>query len=234
VSETTEARTAPPGDSDGYKRGPGRPADPGIIERRRRELVEAAYRVFARKGYAATGVADIVEELGVGRGTFYRYFDNKRDILLSALDYGLDRMAAAMFDSDQVGVLAVLHKGTTADDLLDYVRGALDRLYSTLADDPGLARVVLFELSGVDDELTQRLLGLNDIAAKTLEVALVRGVELGLVIPDLDTEMAARLMNTAIFPGVVEALRGELTPDRRRRFVDTAVHLMGSGLLTHS
>jgi AcrR family transcriptional regulator len=233
VSDTTDATVPPPGDADGVKRGPGRPADPGIIERRRRELVEAAYRVFARKGYAATGVADIVEELGVGRGTFYRYFDNKRDILLSALDYGADRMISAMSDGD-VGVPALIRAGATAENLLDYARGVLDRLYTILEREPGLARVVLFELSGVDDELTQRLLSLNDLAAKSVEVALRRGVELGLVRPDLDAEMAARLINTAIFPGVVESLRGELTPPRRRRFVDTAVRMMRSGVFVHA
>lgn len=232
MSDTTEALPSP-GSSAGGKRGPGRPADPGIVERRRRELVEAAYRVFARKGYAATGVADIVTELGVGRGTFYRYFDNKRDILLSALDFGLDRMMSAIVDADEVGVLDVMRHDSTVEDLITYARGALNRLYSILENDPGLARVVLFELSGVDDELTQRLMGLNDLAAKTLEVALARGVELGLVLPELDTEIAARLMNTAVFPGVVESLRGELTAERRQRFVDTAVHIMRYGILVH-
>jgi AcrR family transcriptional regulator len=217
--------------TEGVRRGPGRPPEPGIVERRRRELVEAAYRVFARKGYAATGVADIVAELGVGRGTFYRYFDNKRDILVSVLDYGLDRMMAAVFGPDGDGMVAVMDGWFDVEELFEYAQGALERLYLLLSEDPGLARVVAFELTGVDDELTQRLFGLTDVAAKVTEGVLLRGVERGVVRPDLDTEMVARLMNMGVMPAIVESVRGRLTPETTRRYVDTAVQLMRTGVL---
>ncbi|NUS43571.1 MAG: TetR/AcrR family transcriptional regulator [Mycobacteriaceae bacterium] len=212
------------------KRGPGRPPEPGIIERRRRELVEAAYTVFARKGYAATGVADIVAELGVGRGTFYRYFDNKRDILVSVLDFGLDRMMTAVFEQDTVGFVAATDGSADVEDLLDYLRGSLERMYTIMGDDPGLARVVAFELTGVDDELTQRLFGLTDLGAKSIQGLLLRGVELGLIRDDLDTETVARIMTAAFMPALVESIRGELTPDKTRRYVDASMALLRTGV----
>ncbi|GBD13073.1 putative HTH-type transcriptional regulator YvdT [bacterium HR24] len=45
---------------------------------RRRSLLAAARRVFARKGYEAATVAEIVAEAGVAQGTFYLYFPSKR------------------------------------------------------------------------------------------------------------------------------------------------------------
>jgi len=48
---------------------------------RRMELIEAAERLFAKKGYEDTAVSDIVKEIKVGQGTFYHYFRSKEDIL---------------------------------------------------------------------------------------------------------------------------------------------------------
>lgn len=50
-------------------------------EERRQELIEAAGRLFARKGYEETAVSDIVREIKVGQGTFYHYFRSKEEIL---------------------------------------------------------------------------------------------------------------------------------------------------------
>ena len=46
-------------------------------EQRKAELIEAARRVFRRKGYAAASVSDIVREAGVSQGTCYFYFKDK-------------------------------------------------------------------------------------------------------------------------------------------------------------
>lgn len=46
-----------------------------------RDLLDAAARVFASVGYDAANVDQIVTEAGVARGTFYRYFDDKLQVL---------------------------------------------------------------------------------------------------------------------------------------------------------
>lgn len=51
---------------------------------RRRDLMNAAVKVFQAKGIRATTVADITEAAGVAKGTFYLYFES-RDHLLGAL-----------------------------------------------------------------------------------------------------------------------------------------------------
>jgi TetR/AcrR family fatty acid metabolism transcriptional regulator len=48
---------------------------------RRRELLDAAVRVFARKGYRAARVGDIAEEAGVAHGLLYHYFRSKDEVL---------------------------------------------------------------------------------------------------------------------------------------------------------
>ena len=48
---------------------------------RRRELLDAAVRVFARKGFHASRVGDIAKEAGVAHGLLYHYFRSKEQVL---------------------------------------------------------------------------------------------------------------------------------------------------------
>jgi len=56
-------------------------------EQRRKELVDAAGRVFMEKGYAAATVSDITREAGTAHGTFYVYFDGKEDVFDAVADH---------------------------------------------------------------------------------------------------------------------------------------------------
>ncbi len=53
---------------------------------RRRELVDAAERLFLRKGYERTAVSDVVRSIRVAQGTFYYYFDSKAAVLEAVLE----------------------------------------------------------------------------------------------------------------------------------------------------
>ena len=55
-------------------------------EKRREEVIQVAAEVFARKGYRAANVTDIVQRAGIGRGTFYLYFDSKQDVFLELIE----------------------------------------------------------------------------------------------------------------------------------------------------
>ena len=57
-------------------------------EERRRQIVEAATRLFAEKGYHPTSVADVVDAVGVGKGVFYWYFASKEELLAEILRAG--------------------------------------------------------------------------------------------------------------------------------------------------
>jgi TetR/AcrR family fatty acid metabolism transcriptional regulator len=53
---------------------------------KRRRILQAAVKVFARKGYFAARVSDIAQRAGVADGTIYLYFRGKEDILVSLFD----------------------------------------------------------------------------------------------------------------------------------------------------
>jgi AcrR family transcriptional regulator len=50
-------------------------------EEKRRLILDAAVRTFARKGYHATRVGDIAEDAGVAYSLVYHYFASKEDLL---------------------------------------------------------------------------------------------------------------------------------------------------------
>lgn len=54
-------------------------------EERRRQILDAAIKVFARSGYRGAGTADIAAEAGIGEPTIYRYFADKHDLYLAAV-----------------------------------------------------------------------------------------------------------------------------------------------------
>lgn len=55
-------------------------------DERLNELLDAGQQLFFQKGYEQTSVNDIIEKVGVAKGTFYHYFDSKDDLLDKILD----------------------------------------------------------------------------------------------------------------------------------------------------
>jgi TetR/AcrR family transcriptional regulator, fatty acid metabolism regulator protein len=54
-----------------------------------KSILDAAVRVFARKGFYQARVSEIAREAGVADGTIYLYFQNKDDILISLFEEGM-------------------------------------------------------------------------------------------------------------------------------------------------
>lgn len=55
--------------------------DRSTVADRRRDILDAAVRVFARKGFHAARVGDIAAEAGVAHGLLYHYFESKDQVL---------------------------------------------------------------------------------------------------------------------------------------------------------
>ncbi len=55
-------------------------------EQKRQEIIKAAIRVFSQKGYHQTKIVDITSSLKISTGTFYLYYQNKRDLFIEVID----------------------------------------------------------------------------------------------------------------------------------------------------
>ena len=110
-----------------------------LVTRSQRErLIAAVVRVAAAKGYESTSVADILEEAGVGRESFYELFEDKKDCLLAAREILVDDLEAtvrARYDEPGPWV--------------ERVRNGLGAMLQWFAVDPAAARVVMVEIAAV-------------------------------------------------------------------------------------
>lgn len=69
---------------------PTRPALRERYERRRREVIATAARLFAERGYQATSMSDLTEATGLAAGGLYHYIESKDQLLFSICDELLD------------------------------------------------------------------------------------------------------------------------------------------------
>jgi AcrR family transcriptional regulator len=119
---------------------------PEVIARSQRErLLDAAIRVVAGKGYAATTVADLTKEAGISRTTFYEMFDDKEACFLAAYDAAVD---------------ALVRRITTVYEAEEEwprrARAGLEALLAALAEEPELARLALVGVSAAGPAAQRR------------------------------------------------------------------------------
>lgn len=114
-------------------------------ESRRQLILEAMVRVVGRKGYKLTSVADVIEEAGASRTTFYKHFEDKHECFLAAYDMVVERVL------DEVVANCNGEKSW-----LERVRTGLATIVDLFALDPELARTAIVEVAAAGAEARQR------------------------------------------------------------------------------
>jgi AcrR family transcriptional regulator len=107
-----------------------------ITESRRRVILEAMVQVVGTKGYTATSVADVVEEAGASRTTFYKHFEDKHSCFLAAYEVAVERVVGevvAVCDAERPW--------------RERVRCGLSTIVELFAREPALARTVVVEVA---------------------------------------------------------------------------------------
>jgi AcrR family transcriptional regulator len=121
-------------------RQPGRPKDLSLTKRRKEEILEAAARIFAREGYPNTDLQVIASELGVAKGTLYRYFPSKQELFLASVDRGMQTLTNQVKESM-----------SDIEDPLDKIRIATKTYFSFFDDHPELIELIAQERAEFKD-----------------------------------------------------------------------------------
>lgn len=188
-------------------------------EKRREEILEVAEKIFAEKGYHATGIADIAAALGLGHGTFYRYFKNKHDIALAVFDRLLGR----------VGQITSTEDPTSATSLEAYraqARRLVDRWLSLVEEHPHLMRFLHEQTVTVDPT---RLGTMVELVVEYTTRFLENGKERGFLRETLDVRATSELIVALILDGTRRAL-SDADPSVTRRRVEAGIALMFDGI----
>jgi TetR/AcrR family transcriptional regulator, fatty acid metabolism regulator protein len=155
------------------------------VEDKRRQLLDAAVRVFARKGYHASRVGDIAEEAGVAHGLLYHYFKSK------------DQVLEAVFHENwtvlQARIASVEETDEPAADQLRHISAIVLRTWLHL---PDVVRVVIREF-GRSPELAERI---GELAQPidVIQRVIARGIETGEFRKDIDPRVAATVVYGSI------------------------------------
>jgi len=104
-------------------------------EERRSELIACARELFYSKGYESTSVRDIVDKIGVAKGTFYYYFDSKLAVLEAMVDELISHSVALLHEIVADETLPVLEKWVQA--LQVVVAWKTERKADLVLDKPG-------------------------------------------------------------------------------------------------
>ena len=143
----------------------------GKAERRQQILLNARDD-FAKHGYHAAKIDDIVAAAGVARGTFYLYFEDKRAIFEEIVDRTIARVGMAIVRVDP-------HDGVRS--VADQVRENIRRIVRILLEDRATTKILLTDALGVDPAFDRKLLSFYDEMSSLLEDSLRDGQELGVV-----------------------------------------------------
>ncbi|MGW0699987.1 TetR/AcrR family transcriptional regulator [Streptomyces sp. NPDC002867] len=69
------------------------------LDARRRQILDGAARCFARNGFHATSMQDILREAGLSAGAVYRYFRSKEELIEAIADEAFGGIRAAFDDA---------------------------------------------------------------------------------------------------------------------------------------
>jgi AcrR family transcriptional regulator len=187
-----------------------RPQARGVATRRR--VLQAAELLFARGGYEATGMADVAERAGVGVGTLYHHFPDKRALLLALIDDWGDReLAHARTRHDVDRFLSENARAAFGEDL----RNSYERLRRE-----GGFYLILLELAERDSDVRQRLLRINQLADERLRELLALGQKRGVIRAEIDPLAAAVLVRRSIASAATEVFVHRMTDPAPERVLE--------------
>lgn len=187
-------------------------------DRRREQILDAAARVFAEKGYHEAGIADIAADLGIGHGTFYRYFANKKEIVNQAVDWAVRQITET-----------VLAEDPAASGSLTEHRAQIERVYLrlfTLQDrHPHLIRF-LYRQATDPAKLGMALDGFVGHASRLIE----NGMAKGFLRPDIDVDVAGQALVAVMFDVMRRSATTPMSAEMRQRWMSTGTRMMLEGL----
>lgn len=197
-----------------------------LRQRHRQEKLErilsAGRTLFARDGFDATTTRDLAREAGIGVGTLFLYFPEKRDVLLRLFKEDIEpvhRAAMGALDPDLP--------------LLEAAVRVFRRLYDHYARDLRLSRVFLSELAFLDPERRADLMSFTRDFVRALADLVERERVRGLLRADAEPLSTARTLFRLYYAVLIEWVGGGMpSPAAAERELRSSLSHLMRGLAT--
>jgi len=195
-----------------------------LVSRRRSEILEAALDVFSEKGFHAAKIEDIAARLGIGHGTFYRYFRNKLDIFNGVVEEIISIAMQAMQGVDPEGP-------NTLEEYREQLEEIGERLFGLFRRNPRISRILFYEAFGIDDpDIQKRIRDIFDFFGRYTERYFLNGVRKGYLRGDLHTRETALAVNAALFEACRRVVSSGDPEKSLKVWKETIITLMLEGM----
>lgn len=182
---------------------------------RREQVLHHAKHIFARKGYHRTNIADIIARARIARGTFYLYFQNKRDIFEELLAQTLGELRSR---------IQRLRIGSDQPNPAEQLRANLRRVLDFVLDERELTDILLNHSTGFDREIDEQIVDFYERVTDQIQRSLDLGIEMNLV-----RRCDTRAVAYCILGGIKEIV-GQLSRNRRDDVAVLAEEILDFGL----
>lgn len=140
-------------------------------EERKRQLLNAALECFGTNGYHQTQISDIIKQADVARGTFYLYFESKREIFKALMEELFEKVTS------QIQALP----RDAIEKIPTQLLGNISRVTNLLFEAPLLTRLLFNEAVGLDEEQDFQLRNFYSQILDYIHRGLKQGQEMGFV-----------------------------------------------------
>ena len=154
---------------------------------KRRQILDAAVRVFAREGFHTTRVSDIADEAGVAYGLVYHYFSSKDEVLNELFSERWSLLLAAIEETDS--------DGTTPREKL---RAVAAFIIDSYRHDPELMKVIIVEVTRAANSFGRTHLPEIRSAYESIAKIVADGQQQGAFRRDIDPTFASMSFYGAI------------------------------------
>jgi len=154
---------------------------------KRRQILDAAIRVFARQGFHSTRVSDIADEAGVAYGLVYHYFKSKDEVLNELFTERWSLLLAAIGEADSGGASPRVKLEAVAGFIVDSYRH-----------DPELMKVIIVEVTRAANSFGRTHLAEIRRAYDSIAKIVAEGQESGEFRRDVDPNFASMSFYGAI------------------------------------
>lgn len=163
----------------------------------RDDVVRAAGRLFAEKGYHGTSMRDLGKELGLLGSSLYSHVESKQDLLVEVVEEG-----AALFETSAQAAMAV--EGTSSDRLRALIAGHVD----VVVDNIDVSRTFLNEARMLDADHRAKVVAARDAYEAAFRRVISEGVASGTFRKDVDPKTA-----TIFILSILNAIERWYRPD---------------------
>jgi len=175
-------------------------------------ILDAAIRVFARKGFYNSTIADVAKVAEVAEGTIYLYFKNKDDLLISIFEHSMDLF-----------IQEVSRELQGVQDPKDKLKKFLSLHLQLVQKNPELAQVLQIELRQSSKFMKEYEGGKFSEYLNLVRAILEEGQEKGVFRKDLEP----RILRRAIFGAVDELALEWLLMPKKKYSLETCAEQVG-------